>query len=56
MACAREQGLRRTELQIEPILPEGYGVLRALRAVLSVLRVAFELKRAMEKRYPRSRE
>jgi hypothetical protein len=41
MACAREQGLRRTELQIEPILPEGYGVLRALRAVLNVLRVAW---------------
>jgi len=47
--------LRRIELQIEPILPEGYGVLRALRAVLAVLRDAIELEREMRKRYPTTR-
>ncbi len=56
MACARDTGLRRTDLQTEPILPEGYGVLRALRALFDVLNEAFGLKRKLEKRYPKSRE
>ena len=55
MACASNRCLRRIELETEPILPEGYGLLKALRSLLDVLRDAFELKREMEKRYPTSR-
>jgi hypothetical protein len=51
MACVHSTGLRRTELQIEPILPEGYGVLKALRALLDVVTDAYELRRDVEKRY-----
>jgi hypothetical protein len=47
--------LRRTELQIEPILPEGYGVLKALCALLDVLADAYELQRDILKRYSTSR-
>ena len=52
MACASDRCLRRTELQIEPILPEGYGVMKALRAVIGVLEDAYELQRDVQKRYP----
>jgi hypothetical protein len=44
--------LRRTELQIEPLLPEGYGVLKALRALLGALTDAYKLQRDLQKRYP----
>ena len=52
MACASDRCLRRTELQIEPILPEGYGVTKALRAVIEVLADAYDLQRDLERRYP----
>jgi len=55
MACASNRYLRRTELETEPILPEGYGLLKAFRAVLDVLQDASELQREMEKRYRTSR-
>ena len=52
MACVHDTCLRRTELQIEPILPEGYGALKALRAAIDVLADAYELQRDLQKRYP----
>ena len=52
MACVHNTCLRRTELEIEPILPEGYGVTKALRALVKVLEDAYELQRDVEKRYP----
>ena len=52
MACASDRCLRRTELQIEPILLEGYGVMKALRALVEVLEDAYELQRDLAKRYP----
>lgn len=56
MACASNRCLRRTELETEPILPEGYGLLKALGALLDVLQEAFDLQRELEKRYPTSRQ
>ncbi len=56
MACARDTGLRRIDLQTEPILPEGYGLLSPLGALFDVLDEAFGLKRKLEKRYLQSRE
>jgi hypothetical protein len=53
MACVHNKGLRRTELQIEPILPEGYGVLKALRALVEVLWDAYDLHYELRKRYPK---
>jgi hypothetical protein len=40
-------------LQIEPVLPEGYGVLNALRMVLDVVADAYALHRALQKQYRR---
>ena len=55
MAKFYDACLRRTELQIEPILPEGYGVVRTLRAIVEVLEDAYELQRELQKRYPTMR-
>jgi len=40
-------------LQTEPILPEGYGLMKAIGALLGVLQDAFELRRALERKYGR---
>ena len=53
MACASNTCLVRIELQTEPILQEGYGLLKALRAPVEVLQDAFELRRALERKYGR---
>jgi hypothetical protein len=47
--------LRRTDLQIEPILPEGYGVMTAFRAAIEVLADAYDMQRDVERRYPTMR-
>jgi hypothetical protein len=54
MAYVHDTCLRRIDLQIEPILPDGYGVLKALRVVLDVLADAYQLQRDLRKRYPTS--
>ena len=55
MACASDECLRRTELQIEPVFSEGYGVMKALRAVVEVIEDTYELQRELAKRYPTMR-
>jgi hypothetical protein len=55
MACVHDTCLNRTELQIEPILPEGYGVLTTLGALLDVLADAYALQRDLQKQYPTMR-
>ncbi len=44
------QALPRIELRIEPILPEGYGLLRALSALSDILQDAFEMCRVAHQR------
>ena len=53
MACASNTCLARIELQTEPILPEGYGLMKAIGALLEVLQDAFELRSALERKYGR---
>ena len=53
MACASNTCLVRIELQTEPILPEGYGLMKEFRALVEVLQDAFELRRALERKYGR---
>jgi hypothetical protein len=55
MACVHDTCLNRTELQIEPILPEGYGLMQTLRAVIEILQDADDLQRDLQKQYPTSR-
>ena len=50
MACASHTCLARIELQTEPILPEGYGLMKALGAFFDILQDAFEMCRAAHKR------
>jgi hypothetical protein len=54
MACASNTCLTRIELQTEPILPEGYGLMKALRALVEVLQDALELQHVVQKKYPSS--
>jgi len=56
MACASNTCLTRIELQTEPILPEGYGLMKALRALVEVLQDAFELQRACDHMLQRRRQ
>jgi hypothetical protein len=55
MACVHAKGLRRTELQIEPILPEGYEVMKAVRMAIAVVEDAYDLQRDLQNRYPKMR-
>jgi hypothetical protein len=50
MACTSDTSLARIELQIEPILPEGYGLMRALSALFDILQYAFEMCRVAHTR------
>ena len=43
MSCTSNTSLARIELQIQPILPEGYGLLRVLSALFDILQDAFEM-------------
>ena len=50
MACTSNTCLARIELQIEPILPEGYGLMRALGAFFDILQDAIEMYRVAQTR------
>ena len=50
MAFTSNTSLTRIELQIEPILPEGYGLMRALSALFDILQDAFEMCRVADTR------
>jgi hypothetical protein len=50
MACTSNTCLARIELQIKPILPEGYGLMRALGAFFDILQDAFEMCRVAQTR------
>jgi hypothetical protein len=39
----------------ELLLPDGLGLMKAISAVVEVLRLAFELQRTMQRKYPSSR-
>ena len=39
----------------ELLLPDGLGVMKAIRALVEVLRLAFELQRTVQRKYPTSR-
>jgi uncharacterized protein YjiS (DUF1127 family) len=55
MTCTYKDDLVRTSLQTEPILPGGYGFLKALRFVGDVLSHAFELVEACNRTLERRR-
>jgi uncharacterized protein YjiS (DUF1127 family) len=55
MTCTYKGDLVRTSLQTEPILPGGYGFLKALRFVGNVLLYAFELSEACNRTLQRQR-
>ncbi len=39
----------------ELLLPDGLGVMKGIRALVEVLRLAFELQRTVQRKYPTSR-
>jgi hypothetical protein len=39
----------------ELLLPNGLGLMKGIRALVEVLRLAFELKRTVQQKYPSSR-
>jgi len=55
MTCAYKGDLVRTSLQTEPILPDGYGLLKAFRTIGEILRDAFELSQACNRVLQRQR-
>jgi len=56
MTCAYKGDLVRTSLQTEPILRDGYGLLKAFRAISEVLEYAFELSQTCDRMLQRQRE
>jgi hypothetical protein len=51
MAYVHDTCLRRIDLQIEPILPDGYGMLKLLRVLVEILADAYDLQRTLQSRY-----
>lgn len=39
----------------ELLLPDGLGIMKGIRALVEVLRLAFELQRTVQRKYPTSR-
>ena len=56
MTCAYKGELVRTSLQAEPVLRDGYGLLKAFRAIREVLEYAFELSQSCDRMLQRQRE
>ena len=56
MTCAYKGDLVRTSLQNEQILRDGYGLLKAFRAITEVLGYAFELSQTCNRMLRRQRE
>ena len=50
MTCTSNTCLTQIELQIKPILPEGYSSMRALGALFDILQDAFEMCRVAHRR------
>ena len=55
MPCATKGDHVRTSLQTEPILPGGYGFLKAIHFAADILKHAFELSRACDRMLRRQR-
>jgi len=55
MTCASKNGLVRTSLQTEPILPGGYGLLKVFRSISEVLEYAFALSQTCNRLLQRQR-
>lgn len=56
MTCASKDGLIRTSMQTEPILPGGYGLLKVFRTVGEILEYAFALSQTCNRALQRRRE
>ena len=55
MPCAYKGDLVRTSLQTEPIVPGGYGFLKAFRFAADVLKSALQLSQACDRLLQRQR-
>ena len=56
MACTSKTRIMPIALQSsELLLPNGLGLMKGISALVEVLRLAFELQRTVQRRYPTSR-
>jgi hypothetical protein len=56
MACTSKTRIVPIALQTsELLLPDGLGLMKAISTLVEILRLAFELQRTMQRKYPSSR-